>query len=66
MKKKYTAAATLLCFLAVLLVLYFTQNPLASAAKYDNEFDSKKVKSTFYNSKIDNNQVVAILKTARK
>jgi hypothetical protein len=66
MKKKYTASATLLCFLAVLLVLYFTQNPMTFAVKYDNEFDSKKVKSTFYHSKIDNNQVVAILKTARK
>jgi hypothetical protein len=66
MKKKYTTAPTLLCFLALLLVLFLTQNPIATAAKYANEFDSQKVKSTFYQSQIDNNQVVAILKTVRK
>lgn len=66
MKKKYTTAPTLLCFLALLLVLFLTQNPIATAAKYANEFDSQKVKSTFYQSQIDNNQVVAILNTVQK
>ncbi len=34
MKKKYTTAPTLLCFLAILLVLFLTQNQIAIAAKY--------------------------------
>jgi hypothetical protein len=66
MKKKYTTAPTLLCFLAILLVLFLTQNQIAIAAKYANEFDTQKVKSTFYQSQIDNNQVVAMFKTVRK
>lgn len=66
MKKNYTALAALLCFSALLLVLYFTHNPLVTAAKSVAEFDAQKEKSTFYNSKIDNKQVVPILKTVRK
>lgn len=42
MKKNYTAVATLLCFLAVLLALYFTQNPWATTAKSATEFDTQK------------------------
>ncbi|MBU3680865.1 MAG: hypothetical protein FGM16_02870 [Flavobacterium sp.] len=54
------------CIIFGYCCLCFTQNPMVTAAKYANAFDSQIVKFTFYHSKIDNNQVVPMFKTVRK
>lgn len=42
MKKNYTAALVLTCFIGVFLSLYFTQNPPISQAQSPIEFDTQK------------------------
>lgn len=42
MKKNYTAAGTLLFFSALLMALYFTQNPWITKPKSASEFDPQK------------------------